>query len=170
MKSMVDAVERFADGVAGAVDALTDTLFNPPIFTRPERPRRPAPKPRRPRVPPCKNCKWFRQRTPVICTKDELGVVFDVATAETLARESGREPVEFAPRRLRHYVTRADINPHHLAHVDRRLPGVMGTIRRKGRLRLVLIEGHHRAYNALRARLPYPLYLLTEEETARCLK
>lgn len=128
-----------------------------------------APRPR-PAHPPCKNCKWFRDRTPVVSAFTEFGVVFDVALAERAALESGRAPVALSWRRLHHYVSKDGVNPRHLAHVDCSKPGVMGVIRFKGRRRHLLIEGTHRAFRSLRARESYQVYMLTEEETARCLR
>jgi len=131
--------------------------------------QRPTPR-RAPLYPPCKNCAWYRHHTPVVSAFRELGVVFDVALAERAARESGRAPVTFSWRRLRHYVSKDGVNTRHVAHVDRSKPGVMGTLRFKGRRRLVLIEGSHRAFGSVRDRESYNLHLLTEEETARCLR
>jgi hypothetical protein len=126
----------------------------------------------RPKYPPCRNCKWVRDEKRVVCSHKPLGIVFDVARAELLVRERPREAVRFAPRRLWHYFKRHYVNVQHVAHVApyRSKPGIMGTIRVRGRRRLVPIEGHHRGYGALLALCPFWLYILSEEETASCIK
>jgi hypothetical protein len=162
---LTESVAQFGDALAGAVERIADSLLGPPKFERAGQ-ARPAPN----QAPPCRNCKWFRHGYPTVCYRKDLGMEFSVTEAERILVELPRPAVTLPPRELWHYVKRADIVPQHLAHVDNAKPGILGLVRHRGRLRRVIIEGHHRAYNARRARRAFQLYQLTEEETRRTLK
>jgi hypothetical protein len=138
------------------VSATASSIAAPPGRARP--------------APPCRNCKWFRQGARVVCTRDDFGMVFDVQEAERIVRERPRQASSWAPRQLARYVSADDVARRHLAHVDNSKPGIVGVVRRRGRLRRFIVEGSHRAYNARLARAPFHFYQLTEEETARCRK
>jgi hypothetical protein len=168
-ESDANVVETFAqigERVAGAAARLADSIFGPPLWCRPLA----ASAPRPTRQPSCRNCRWHREGTPVVCERKDLGVIFDVPTAERIVAERPRPVVALGPRLLARYVTREHVNGRHLAHVDNSRPGIVGQVRIKGRLRRVIIEGHHRAYNARTAGRAFDCYPLDEAETKECLR
>jgi hypothetical protein len=97
-------------------------------------------------------------------------MIFDVPLAEQIVKEKPRKVIALSRRELWHYARREEVKVRHLAHVDRSKPGIMGLVRIGGKIRRVLIEGHHRAYRCRLESETYRVFMLTESETARCLK
>lgn len=104
-----------------------------------------------------------------MCVRHDLGIRLDVTTAERIVRERPRELKKYTPRQLRHYVTEGEVSLRHVRHVDRSKPGIFGVVRHRGRLRRLIIEGHHRGFGSRLAREDFLGHELTEAETAECL-
>lgn len=119
---------------------------------------------RREKKKPCPNCRWYLDDEWVVCRKP-VGSFYVIA-AERIVYERPRRAVTVPRRALRRYVRDGDVNPCHVAHVDRSQPGILARVTHVVGMRRVLIEGHHRALQAWEAGEDFRAYELTEEETA----
>lgn len=98
---------------------------------------------------------------------------FDVDLAREIVGD-GREPIELDPDDVRHSVDTTHIYPDHVQHVNPRYPGIIAQLfypEPDGNVLHgdTLIDGHHRAARCLQDGLPYFVYVLNEEESARIL-
>jgi hypothetical protein len=106
------------------------------------------------------------------CLKNRY--VFDVDMAREIIRNRDHEVMELEPEDVQYSVNRCEINESHLAHVDPSIPGIVshiffpgddGTLTHGHRL----IDGHHRAARCLQLGIPFPVQILTEEESVGIL-
>ncbi|HET6425073.1 MAG TPA: hypothetical protein VFG20_15410 [Planctomycetaceae bacterium] len=98
---------------------------------------------------------------------------FDVDLALQIVSD-GREPVEVDDESLRKTLRKTEVCEEHLPHVHLGRPGILAHVTyhlEDGRTVIahVLIDGNHRAARSLRDGIPFRVYLLNEEETARTL-
>jgi hypothetical protein len=96
---------------------------------------------------------------------------FDVDLAIQIASD-GREPVEVDEESLRHTLLKSVVHEEHLPHVRLGRPGIIAHVQyplENGQTVTahLLIDGNHRAARSLKEGLPFFVYLLNEEETAR---
>lgn len=99
--------------------------------------------------------------------------LYDVDLARSLVSD-GREAVELDDESTQHSVDTSVIHAGHLPHVNTEYPGIIAHISYRtetGELIRghVLIDGHHRAARCLQLRIPFFVYLLTEEESETVL-
>ncbi|MDB5335324.1 MAG: hypothetical protein JWN70_943 [Planctomycetaceae bacterium] len=99
--------------------------------------------------------------------------LYDVDLARTLVRD-GREEVELDDESVQHSVDTSVIHAGHLPHVNTKYPGIIAHITYRtetGELVRghVLIDGHHRAARCLQLKIPFFVYLLTDEESETVL-
>ncbi|MBI2478111.1 MAG: hypothetical protein HYV60_05530 [Planctomycetia bacterium] len=100
--------------------------------------------------------------------------VFDVDMARKLVQDGNHEVMELEPEDVEYSVGRCQVNEGHLAHVDPSIPGIVAHIffpDDNGKLvhGHRLIDGHHRAARCLQLGIPYPIYVLSEEESLKIL-
>lgn len=98
---------------------------------------------------------------------------FDVDEARQLAGR-GHDVMELDPEDVVYSVGRCQINEGHVPHVNPEIPGIVahiyfpdedGTLAHGHRL----IDGHHRAARCLQLGIPFPVRVLSEEESLRVL-
>ncbi|WP_372716929.1 hypothetical protein [Novipirellula sp.] len=117
----------------------------------------------------CSRCT--REGEAFYCFKKNY--VFDVDMARAFVSD-GRESIELEPEDVNYSVDRVEINEGHLAHVDPSIPGIVahlyypaddGTLVHAHRL----IDGHHRASRCRQDKMPFYVYVLSEEESIATL-
>lgn len=109
------------------------------------------------------------------CTmRDDRTWTWDVAQAESIIKASGRQPVSESTMALFESVKRNDFDRHHLQHVNIEEPVIAAHVRvlvpGGERWQAVVIDGTHRVIARAIRNLPdTDLYILTQEESERCL-
>lgn len=105
------------------------------------------------------------------CLKDRY--VFDVDKAREFIAERDHEMMELDPDDVRYSVDRCEVNEGHLEHVDPSIPGIVAHIFFPDEGRVVhghrLIDGHHRAARCMELGIPFPVHVLSEEESVDIL-
>ncbi|MDB5384415.1 MAG: hypothetical protein JWM11_61 [Planctomycetaceae bacterium] len=99
--------------------------------------------------------------------------LYDVDQARQIVSD-GRESVELDDESVQFSVKTSEINQQHLPHVNTEFPGIIAHIHyRTDEAEMVyghlLIDGHHRAARCLELKIPFYVYLLTEEESEEIL-
>lgn len=99
--------------------------------------------------------------------------IFDVDEARRIVSD-GREPVELYGDDVAYLVDNSRIHPQHIDHVSTEYPGILSHLWGPGADGQIehghlLIDGNHRAARALRDRLPFRAYLLSEAESQQIL-
>lgn len=100
--------------------------------------------------------------------------VFDVDMARELIQHGDHEIMELEPDDVVYSVDRCEVNEGHVAHVDPSIPGIVAHIffpNEDGELvhGHRLIDGHHRAARCLQLGIPFPVYVLSENESVKIL-
>ena len=117
----------------------------------------------------CSRCT--REGEAFYCFKKNY--VFDIDMARAFVSD-GRDSIELEPEDVNYSVDRVEINEGHLAHVDPSIPGIVahlyypdddGTLVHAHRL----IDGHHRASRCRQDKMPFYIYVLSEEESIATL-
>lgn len=126
-------------------------------------------------VPPqdCRRCQLRTHEGDEVFRHRNGSYKFDVDLAIQIAGD-GREPVEVDEESLRHTLRKSVVSEEHLPHVRLGRPGIIAHVRYplddgQTVTAHLLIDGTHRAARSLRDGIPFFVYLLTEEETARTL-
>lgn len=119
----------------------------------------------------CSRCNRGRGET-FWCLKERY--IFDVDEARRLVADGKHEVLELEPDDVRYSVDRCEVNEGHLAHVDPSIPGIVSHIffpHENGEIvhGHRLIDGHHRAARCLQLGIPFPVYVLTEQESVDIL-
>lgn len=120
----------------------------------------------------CYRCEWHERMM-----KGSHGEVvrtaygdFDMTEARRIVR--GRKTVMISARALAFYNARdgfsTNIHEPHLAHVNKRVPVIFGTLRNVPFIRHYIMDGMHRATIQLRAGRGVRVVILTAAETESC--
>jgi hypothetical protein len=116
----------------------------------------------------CYRCKWYEDEggdQGQVLRLKYVGL-YDIDTARDILKRKPRKAISFPPDELKIFIGKT--YAPHLAHVNTRKAGILGTIEVEGGVEIWMFEGNHRGQRSIDLGRNFRCYHLTAEETKAC--